>query len=282
MRKITALIIAVLLFLTGCAAQEEPAEPVELDVLRIELPMPDDHTALANALSDLPDALHTALISAGAEVDAVSISVGTSTEATCTALTDSGIDAAFLTASNFIRYGDGLSAILADGTAEQAGTQCKICAADSEYGNTLLDMDTLSWDDWDQAVWGITSGLSGRSGADLYLSDNCGSTTRSLTNVAVYDSQEELEAAAAAGEVDVYTAPEADKKCILGETEPLFSWVAAVSSERTDLLTSNLADTLSRAVTAVLEEHPDWAAIFGADSYTPVEDSALDTNRRLS
>ena len=187
MRKIVCLLSALLLLIlaAGCGASGGTSSAsgsssgggstgstsadaeLRLETLNVELPRTADNTAaLAAALQEFPAALKTALAQSGVEVDSVHVTVGTSTSATCAALSAGGVDVAFLPSEDFTRYGEGLAGILGDGEGIPGG-QVRICAASTERGKALATVakegEGLPWDELNGANWGVVKESEGSS-----------------------------------------------------------------------------------------------------------------------
>ena len=151
MKKVSLLLaLALLLTLTACRKKEPetpapptPPEPVEEEPLRmeeltVEFPRNGLSTQqLADAVKTLPNLLKTYFDETGlAEVERVTVTVGSSPAATAQALKEGNIDLAFLPAEVFAEEGSE-TALLADARllddgSLRAGTRALICAAPTE------------------------------------------------------------------------------------------------------------------------------------------------------
>ena len=321
MRKIVCLLSALLLLIlaAGCGASGGTSSAtggssgggstgstsadaeLRLGTLKMELPRTADNTAaLAAALQEFPAALKTALAQSGVEVDSVHVTVGTSTSATCAALSAGGVDVAFLPSEDFTRYGEGLAGILGDGEGIPGG-QVRICAASTERGKALATVakegEGLPWDELNGANWGVVKESEGSSvsltaAASLWLwYEYEGNTVSDLSHVAFYDSYDELARAVKAGDVDVFPLPVdqlpkladglADSSALCTSGALLYASVAAVKSDRADLLDQRFSAALEGAVEKLCKEDPDRAKAFGAAHFLTVNDGELDATRRL-
>ena len=334
MRKRTLLPAAVLLLglLAGCGSggasssaaasgSAAAAEPLHLSELNVELSRREGaEDALMSALRTLPEELKTALAQYGVEADAVHVTVGTSPSATCQALKDGGVDAAFLSADAFAELGGG-RAILADTTAMpgpdsddpadwtggyagivwSVGTRALLCASDTDYGRNLAqrtaDAAELTWDEVSRARWGVLApdSLAGDRCLQLWLEDSFGgNTVGDLPSVTAYATFGELLQAARNGEIDAFPVS-TDLRSDYAEewpgiwkethplalTEYLYSDVAAVTPGREELQSDRFASALSSAVYELCSKDSSLTAAFGVSDYAAVTDSALDGMRRL-
>lgn len=321
MRRVSLLLSVLLLAgaAAGCGApggsssgafgSSAPAQ-LQLEQLNVELPRTEDNLKeLTAALREFPDALKGALAESGVTVDNVRVTVGTSTSATCQALSGGGVDVAFLPADDYARYGEGIPAILGNG-GEHAGESVLICAAPSEYGENLSALiksgKALTWEELNHAHWGVVDrqsaaggetdaasvlSLPGSAAANLWLSDHYeGNTLSDLDHVTVYDDDSALTQAAADGKIDVFTLPDSARETyadllpeipVLGRTDALFVWVVAVAPGNTRLESRQFAAALEDAVARLCKEDPNRALAFGTDRYAALSNRDLDAMRRL-
>jgi len=241
---IYVLCIALLLCtLSGCgkkpSSSNEPAPPsapssapeetspqsLHLDALTLEIPRDyaAEDAALLSAAVQLPKLLIPALADAGAEVDAVTVTVGASASATCQALSRGTVSLAFLPAENYLEAGGGSTVILADaGESGSAGNwlealpgrSVQLCAGPSAYGRSLTKRaqsgNPLTWTELDHARWGVLEAGSdlGWRYPSLWLSDHYdGLILEDLRQVTVYQSFDALLRAAAQEEIDLFPMP---------------------------------------------------------------------------
>ncbi len=107
LRPLWALLLAVLLASCRPDAGEAPVppeaeEPLRLESLSIEVSRGDASTRdLARTVRELPEALKEALAAQGVEVETVAVSVGSAPAATAQAVSEGGVDLAFLPAEDF-------------------------------------------------------------------------------------------------------------------------------------------------------------------------------------
>lgn len=273
---------------------------LRLDTLNVELPRTADNTAeLAAALQEFPNALKSALFQSGVEVGSVHVTVGTSTSATCSALSAGGVDVAFLPTEDLTQYGEGLAAILGDGEGIPGG-QVRICAASTERGKALAAVakagEGIPWDELSKANWGVVKESEGSvsltAAAGLWLwNEYEGNTVSDLSHVTFYDSYDELARAVEAGEADVFPLPVdqlskladslTDSSALCTSGALLYNWVAAVKSGNTNLLDQRFSIALADAVEKLCKEDPDRAKAFGTAQFQAVNDGELDATRRL-
>jgi len=325
-----------------------PQSPLQLETLRLEITRNDADTALVlRAARELPDLLQRYFAEAKTpvEIEKVRITVGSSAGATAQSLAQSGIDLAFLPAETFALSGggrvllgnapqpaiqprgdsrdiadwnDGEKSYVAGHGVWAGGTTSLICATPTEYGRQLANRaesgTALTWEELDRARWGVleTTSDGGYRCADLYLADNYeGDRISDLTEVAVYDSYEELLRAAAAETVDVIviradarmdvaeawmlersradqngmngfgrTKPVWEEVRCLAVTETLYTTVAASSPEREELAEETFLAALTEVLERLYDEEPELMGALGSAHFAPLEDDALDALRR--
>ncbi|QNL44418.1 PhnD/SsuA/transferrin family substrate-binding protein [Oscillibacter hominis] len=213
----------VWLLLTGCGqggdssgsasgSASEQEGPLQIEELRFELCSGADADALLKAAGTLPELLRAAFRESGAEVERVSVTIGTSASATGAALKEGGVDAALMGAADCVLWA-GPSQIILGAPGE--GGRTELCATPSDYGRALADRaeetERLGWSELAHAVWGLLEedSLYGRRLPNLWLADHYeGSTVDDLEQVKTYQSYEALLRGAAEGEVDVIALPE--------------------------------------------------------------------------
>lgn len=232
-KKSVLLLLILLLVLSGCRKREpEPEAPVVPEQPPVTDQTETEQSALreihveisrnglspqqlADAVKTLPELLKTCLQEAGAEVETVKVTVGTSAAATAQTLAAGNIELAFLPVEAFLLYGGEAVALYADGYEAKGGSaegaSSLICAAPTEYGAQLAqraDSDnSLSWEELERARWGVLAkdSLNGYRSLDLWLADNYeGNRLTELPDVTVYESYEALLRAAAAEEIDAF------------------------------------------------------------------------------
>ncbi len=107
-RYLLYLFVLSLVLLSACrpAEQDAPPEPpeagpLELNSLSVEVPRGTLSTEeLAQTVRELPEALKAALADQGVEAETVSVSVGSSPAAIAQAVSEGGVDVAFLPAED--------------------------------------------------------------------------------------------------------------------------------------------------------------------------------------
>lgn len=342
MKKMLILMIGLLVLLPGCRKQVQPAEeaaspavpqetqtavpeePLRIDTLRVELSKSGlDSQTLMAAVKELPELLEGYFAQTDVEVGTVKVTVGASQADTARALADGSVWLGFLTADALLGYGGEAEILLADAReapdgALVSGTASVICAAPTEYGRQLAARaesgSPLTWTELDKARWGVlqAGSLAGYRSLDLWLADQYeGNRLAELSRVTVYDSDEELLRAAAAGEIDALVlradAREelaeawalADTRTdaggmqgfgrtesiwqevpVLAETEPLYSQVAAVAPLE-QLTDGRFSAALEHVMEQLAREAPERMLTFGAVGFSAVERAALDPTRRL-
>lgn len=314
------LALAVLLVSCRFKSAEDPVPPetegpLLLERLSVEVSKGSLSTqTLAQTVRELPGIMKEALAAHGVEVETVTISVGSAPAATVQAVSEGGVDLAFLPASDLAALDTPVSLILASGPAageeHQPGAPVLICAAPTDSGKALAEKE-LSWEELSQAHWGLLAedSLLGHQAVDLWLSDNYGKTTAQLERAMVYDSYESLLRAAAAEEIDILPlwegprrdwaeawtmdasktdsrgvrglerpAPLEEELPVLGTTERFYTSAAIVRPNAEALEGEDFAAALAAAVNDLAPENP----VFGPYAYAPVDGSALDTQRRLA
>ena len=127
-RYLPLLGVLFLVLLTACGPAEgeespEPPEegPLALTSLSVEVSRGALSTEeLARAVRELPEALRAALADQGVEAETVSVSVGSSPEATAQAVREGGVDAAFLPAEDYAALENPPRLLLTAGDGEGA------------------------------------------------------------------------------------------------------------------------------------------------------------------
>lgn len=190
----------------------EQEEPLQIEELRFELCSGADADALLKAAGTLPELLKASFRESGAEVERVSVTIGTSASATGAALKEGSVDAALMGAADCVLWAGASQIILG---APDEGGRTELCATPSDYGRALADRaeeaEQFGWSELAHAVWGLleADSLYGRRLPNLWLADNYeGSTVDDLEQVKTYQSYEALLRGAAEGEVDVIALPE--------------------------------------------------------------------------
>lgn len=146
------VLIAVLLSACRPAEQDAPPEPpeagpLELASLSVEVPRGTLSTeALAQAVRELPEALRAALADQGVEAETVSVSVSSSPAAAAQAVSEGGVDVAFLPAEDFSALENPPRLLL---TAGEAGMAAVVRPED----------EALSGDAFAQALAAAVNGL---------------------------------------------------------------------------------------------------------------------------
>ena len=285
MKKI-CWILALSLLLTGCGKKEAPAasspaasspaqtveeqEPLALESLTVEfLRGGADAATLMQAVKELPEQFKAALEENGVAVDEVSVTMSGSSAATAQAVEEGGADLAFLPVEELVRA-DAYPHVLA--LAGEYRTD--LYAADTEYGRNLSKRSEPTWTELDHARWGV---VAGEDAIELWLADHYeGNGLSDLTTVTEYGTWEELQAAAEAGEIDVFPAAEelADFT-LLSEGEPFYKMAVVVSEEKAD---GRLTDALLSALEDL--QKGEFAALFGPEPYAAGTDEDLDAQRR--
>lgn len=313
MKKMSLLLVlALLLGLTACGRKEPEAEsppaeeaPLRLETLAVEISKGNLGTQqLTAAVQELPEVLRDYFADTGAvEIGEVSVTVGSSTAATAQTLAAGRIDLAFLPAEAFLRYGGGSVPLLADAQVQQpgdgfqmAGETALICAAASPYGGQLSARSTggsaLTWEELANARWGISETGAAYSCFDLWLSANFDARAADLPQAVLYEDDAALLDAALAGEIDalairregwVQAAEGGTEEALpmLAETEALCSQLAAVAPEREELAQEQFAAALEQVLRRIGGERPELMEALGAPRFSAVEDSDLDSARRL-
>lgn len=130
--KRTLFLLCILLLLPLCACgpsgREESPEPPEtgplcLETLSVEVSRGELSTQeLARAVRELPEALKAALADREVEAESISVSVGSSPEATAQAVREGGVDLAFLPAEDYAALENPPRLLLRAGEGEGAMT----------------------------------------------------------------------------------------------------------------------------------------------------------------
>lgn len=129
MKRILPLLCTLLLlFLSACGPAERDTspelpetEPLRLESLSVEVSRGELSTEdLARAVRELPEALEAALAAQGVEAETISVSVGSSPAATAQAVSEGGVDLAFLPAEDLAALENPPRLLLTAGDGEGA------------------------------------------------------------------------------------------------------------------------------------------------------------------
>lgn len=343
MKKILLLVFAAALLLVGCR-KEEPAPPqapveqppekppvesveeptdgvLRIDELCIELSRGNSSTAdLAAAVRTLPEWLEERFAQAeNLEIGRIRISVGTGAAATAQALAEGKVDLAFLPAGDFVSYGGAATALYADATLQsdslQRGSQGLICAAPTKYGIQLAGRSgggkPLSWREVSRVRWGVMgeASLVSYQAFDLWLHDQYEKRIADLSRLTVYETEMDLFAAIAAGEVDAvvirddareafaefwmhpagqgdegggFGRPESiwNEVPVLDVTERLYNVILAAAPEP-ELADTRFRVALEQVLEHLMNERVDMHPILGTEHFSAVEMQGLNATARL-
>ncbi len=284
--------------------------PLHIPELAVELPRSLDAASARKAMERLPAALKKYNV----QVDTVSISFGPTYSATVAALQQASVQLAFLPAEDYVTLG-GANVILADTCPDENGSilfpgvYTQICTAPSAYGIKLAELAAsrstlLSWEELDQARWGVLddSSLSGHRCLRLWLEDNYEDNNISdLRQVTIYDSWGDLLRAAAAEEIDLFPLPPDtaanyasrwnsdfgrpapfDQEVIpVGISDGICTWVAAAAPEDAVVNNARFIQALAAAINSLFDSPAKQASAIGAEHYAPASDRNLNPLRRL-
>ena len=289
MKKICCL-MALCLLLAGCGKKEETLPPAqsgaavsapavsapekpkteELELLTAEFQREGaDGQVLMKAVKQLPAQLLEAFAAEGVQAEEAKVTMSGSAAATAQAVAEGGVSFALLSAKEAADTSLTVAALAGQ-------TRTHILAAPTAYGGNLASRADPTWTELDHARWGILAeSLWGEEGVKLYLADHYeGNGVEDLSDVTVYDSEEALFAAAAAGEIDVFPAPAPmEDMALLGTGDALYTVAAVVSDEA---LSAAVPGALSRL------QQGEFAALFGAEPFAAAEEGALDAHKRLN
>lgn len=292
------------------SASTQPSETLHIPELTVELPRVLDTSAARKAMENLPAALEKYNI----QVDAVSVSFGPTYSATAAALQQGSVQLAFLPAEDYVTLGC-TNVLLADaspsvdGTIPCHGVYTQICTAPSAYGTKLAALAAsraapLSWDELNQARWGVldNSSLTGYRCLRLWLEDNYEDNAVSdLRQVTVYGSWDNLLRAAAAEEIDLFPLPpdaaahygrrwNSDfgriapfdlEVTAVGMSGGICTWVAAAAPEDAAVNDPRFAPALAAAINSLFDSPEKQAAAIGTEYYASASDRDLNPLRRL-
>lgn len=127
-RTLPLLCTLLLLFLSACGPAERDTSPelpeterLRLESLSVEVSRGELSTEdLARAVRELPEALEAALAAQGVEAETISVSVGSSPAATAQAVSEGGVDLAFLPAEDLAALENPPRLLLTAGDGEGA------------------------------------------------------------------------------------------------------------------------------------------------------------------
>ena len=187
---------------------------LHLEELAVEFPRSGlSKDQLTQAVKGLPELFKTYFHETGiVEVEHVTVTVGSFPSATAQALTEGGVDVAFLPGTTAAAL-DGPVVLLADarllddGATLRSGTRALLCAAPTAYGDQLVGRVSsgkpLSHTEAERARWGMVETGAARDCFTLWLADSFGEEQAfDWSAVTMYGSEEELFWAAANGEID--------------------------------------------------------------------------------
>ena len=236
MKKLFALLLAVVM-IAGCASAM--AEATKLDKLTLEFVPSKDADVIITGTKNLPQLLSAALLEQGYDVaaDKISITVGTSYEATGEAMAAGTIDIGWLPGGTYALYSDEVEVFL---TATRNGLsndstdpktwngeanktlptedqvtfyRSLIYATPSAYGKELAAKvnagEKLTWEDLSKANWAVlkTSSSAGYIYPTMWLMNNYeGKKISDLTTVVTLSGYGDSVAQAAAESVDIIVA----------------------------------------------------------------------------
>lgn len=157
-RLLSLFVLAQVLLLASCGpgpaeTGQDPEGPIRLESLSVEISRSGFSTqALTQAVRELPEVLKAALAAQGVEAETVTVSVGSSPEATAQAVSEGGVDVAFFSREDYDALEEAppplLSAAPASGEAPDAMTA--IARSDDE---------TLSGETFASALAAAVNGL---------------------------------------------------------------------------------------------------------------------------
>ena len=308
---------------------EEPSDEVEeIDSLTIYFVPSRDPEEIIAATEPLEEMLIAELAEAGFNVGSINIQVGTSFEAAGQALHAGSADIGFLPGATYVLFDDGVEAIL---TATRAGLskdyenpadwndglptlnvdaqvmtyRSLIIAGPSERGQELAAIvnggGTLTWEDLNDANWGIMSPASpaGFIFPSLWLLENFGYTITDLDRAVPQESFAASFANLASEQLDVLTVF-ADGRMgqaenwettlgrediwtetnIIGVTEPIFNDTISVS-RNSDVMTPALTAALQQAFINIANtpEGLEVIAIYNHQGYEIANSANYDVDR---
>lgn len=318
MKKLSLLLaLTMLLTLTACKPKTQDPEPLtpedsmektvlHLEELAVEFPRSGlSKDQLTQAVKGLPELFKTYFHETGiVEAEHVTVTVGSFPSATAQALTEGGVDVAFLPGTTAAAL-DGPVVLLADarllddGATLRSGTRALLCAAPTAYGNQLVGRASsgkpLSHTETERARWGMVETGAARDCFTLWLADSFGEEQAfDWSAVTMYGSEEELFWAAANGEIDALVirddartgAAESwagegsiwEQLPVLDVTETVYTTVTAVNPE---LAEGDFPQALEQVLQRMSGEHPELMTVLGADDFAPVTVDGLAATRRL-
>lgn len=238
MKQMGSIVLAGCLLaglLTGCGEtrKSQSPGPVETEILTLEItPEPGDPMEQLRQLTALETTLQEVLARHGAEVETVTLTLGTAPAATVQALTEGGVDVALFPAETLAEVPEGAAEVLASEGGKETklhswdpadwygkknrwvetpegvpGQRALIVAGPSAYGRNLAGRiqagKTPTWKEWQKAVWGLAGGRE-EAAASQWMGEQWeGNTLAALPHQVDCASTDALLASLAAEEVDV-------------------------------------------------------------------------------
>lgn len=290
MKRMLSLLLTLVLTLTltGCRKPTQiPSVDGETEVPTVETGISltelnvefvaDGHDAdtLMRIKRELPALLLGALAEHDVRVEKVSVTFGTSSEATIEALARAAVQLAFLPTESYLAHTDALIA----SNVSCAREVIRFDTTTSEYGLALREtVGDWSWDDLAQATWALPRAESSLACRWLaaYLDLAYDRRVDELKNVIRYSELDELDAST----FDLYVADRsapfaAEPSAGALDLPNFFESVAVVSAQDAILSTDAFRTALSEVLTALSADEESALYAYNGTSYAAAGDAEL-------
>lgn len=294
MKRVLAMLIAMILLLCACGGEENAAlpeaeltaEPIVLESLTLECSAPrgSDSSFLA-AANAFAAALKEALAAEDVEIGSVQLTFSRMDAATADALVGGGVTLGVMGVGGAL-VDEGTVLLGLSGNADELSCGLLI-AGESEYGKQLAwrtKTSQLTAEEWSRAEIGAVEGDHVLiAAARQLLYESAGYT---LEEYRSYATTEELLAATKRGDVDaaVIRAEEAEESWALTENAALYEGTVVLSGAAEELQSEAAREALIRAFLSVAETDAGKVLLkqYGCGGFAAVKAEEIEAMRSLA